>query len=84
MNGYIVRGRGDYDTNSIFLPCAGYGDGTSLLDSGSHGYYWSSVPYSDNNYYSWRLYFSSSYHRTNGYYRRDFGFSIRPVQSPAE
>ena len=28
VEGYIVSGRGDYASNSIFLPCAGIGDGT--------------------------------------------------------
>ena len=76
--GYVVRGRGDYASASIFLPCAGYGDGTSLDYSGSGGDYWSSVPDSDSSR-SWRLSFSSSSHytlRNNRYY----GFSVRPVQ----
>ena len=79
VNGYKVRGKGSYASASIFLPCAGYGYGTSLLYSGSHGFYWSSVPYSDYDYYSWYLYFYSSYHTTS-YYYRGYGFSVRPVQ----
>ena len=78
VNGYIVRGRGDYASNSIFVPCAGYGYGTSLYYSGSNGYYWSSVPFS-GSYYAYVLYFDSSYHYTN-YYRRYYGRSVRPVQ----
>ena len=84
VNGYIVRGRGAYASNSIFLPCAGYGYGTSLSYSGSYGYYWSSVPLSDYPYYSWYLYFYSGHHyTTNGYSDgnyRSYGFSVRPVQ----
>ena len=79
VNGYIVRGRGDYASNSIFLPCAGFGYGTSLRNSGSDGYYWSSVPYSDGNY-AYELYFNSGYHGTNDYGYRDVGRSVRPVQ----
>ena len=81
MNGYIVRGRGTYASNRIFLPCAGYGLGTSLYSSGSHGRYWSSVPNSDYDY-SWGLYFYSysSTHSTYSDYDRDHGFSVRPVQ----
>ena len=79
VNGWVVRGRGAYASNSIFLPCAGYGNGTSLSNAGSYGAYWSSVPYSDHDLYSWGLYFYSSYHSTNYGYRRD-GRSVRPVQ----
>ena len=78
VNGYVVRGRGDYAANSIFLPAAGYGDGTSLIFAGSDGTYWSSVPYSDYDD-SWSLYFYSSRHRTSSNYR-NYGQSVRPVQ----
>ena len=37
VNGYAVRGRYDYASYSIFLPCAGYGCGTSLSNAGSYG-----------------------------------------------
>ena len=79
VKGYVVRGRGEYASNSIFLPCAGRGHGTSLGFSGSYGYYWSSVPYSDGSYYSWRLDFNSGGHDTD-YYARYRGQSVRPVQ----
>ena len=82
VNGYVVHGRGDYTSASIFLPCAGYGNGTSLRYAGSYGNYWSSVPNSDIDH-SWSLFFSSIRHRTNYYYRDD-GQSIRPVQGFAE
>ena len=79
VNGYEVRGRGGYASNSIFLPCAGDGIWTSLDGAGSYGYYWSSVPSSsfDN---SWDLYFKSGSHGTSGDGRRDIGRSVRPVQ----
>ena len=78
VNGYVVRGRGNYETRSIFLPCAGYGNGTSLNHSGSDGSYWSSVPSSDSSG-SWYLDFNSSDHDTYSGDRR-YGFSVRPVQ----
>ena len=82
VNGYIVRGRGDCSLASIFLPCAGYGRGTSLYNAGSYGAYWSSVPYSDGSG-AWHLGFDSSNHGTyNG--GRDYGQSVRPVQGFAE
>ena len=74
--GYIVRGRGSYASNSIFLPCAGGGSGT-LLD-GSCGNYGSSVPGSGSNY-AWRLFFYSGNHSaSNGVL--DYGQSVRPLQ----
>ena len=80
VNGYSVRGRGSYASASIFLPCAGRGLGPSLNLAGSRGYYWSSVPYSDNYYYyAWSLYFDSSGHSTFSYSRYG-GLSVRPVQ----
>ena len=82
VNGYVVRGKGYFAPAIIFLPAAGYGVGASLYDSGSKGYYWSSVPYS-GNYSSWYLYFYSSYHGTN-YSDRYHGFLVRPVQGFAK
>ena len=78
VNGYVVRGRGDYASKSIFLPCSGYGYGTSLDNSGSGGDYWSSVPGSGSDTSS-SLSFYSSLHGTNGS-GRYLGFSVRPVQ----
>ena len=78
VNGYIVCGRGAYASNSIFLPCAGNGHGTSLYNAGSFGHYWSSVPDSDYDY-TWDLRFNSSV-RSTYYSRRGHGQSVRPVQ----
>ena len=83
VNGYVVRGKGDYASNSIFLPCAGSGYATSLFDTGSSGGYWSSVPYSDYNYYAWRLYFYSGDHDSSRNDRYN-GRSVRPVQGFTE
>ena len=84
VNGYVVRGRGDYASANIFLPCAGRGDGTSLGDAGSYGYYWSSVPNSDYNIFAWNLYFYSSYHDTYNSLYRYLVQSVRPVQGPTK
>jgi hypothetical protein len=78
VNGYVVRGRGEYASNSIFLPCAGDGYETLLSDAGSYGLYWSSVPHS-GYYNSCYLYFDSRSHDT-GYYPRYYGRSVRPLQ----
>ena len=80
VNGYVVCGRGDYASASVFLPAAGYGHGASLHDSGMEGLYWSSVPKSDDGY-SWGIRLSAGYRCTypdDGY--RYFGRSVRPVQ----
>ena len=79
--GYEIRGRGAYASESIFLPAAGDGYGTSLGDAGSYGNYWSSVPCSDSSSYydAWGLFFNSSYHNTYSNFRFS-GQSVRPVQ----
>ena len=85
VKGWIVTGRDAYKSDSIFLPCAGYGYGTSLSNAGSTGDYWSSVPDSDyDRYDAWSLYFNSSYHGTGSYYYRSDGQSVRPVQGFTE
>lgn len=76
--GYVVRGKGNYSSASIFLPAAGGGYGASLGNSGSDGYYWSSVPYS-GSYRSYELSFNSrsSYTFDSNRYR---GRPVRPLQ----
>ena len=83
VNGYVVRGRGDYASNSIFLPCAGYGYGTSLSSSGSYGTCWSSLPNLGSSSGSWSLSFGSSSHSTY-LSSRYSGRSVRPVQGFAK
>jgi hypothetical protein len=83
VNGREVRGRGFYASKSIFLPCAGYGNGTSLNLAGSDGNYCSSVPYSGSNYSAWSLGFDSGSHSSYGS-DRDYGQSVRPVQGFAK
>ena len=81
MTDYVVRGRGTYASNSIFLPCAGYGYGTSLYDPRLYGRYWSSVPDSDSyGEYAGSLYFYYSGDHYKRYDYRVIGRSVRPVQ----
>ena len=84
VNGYEVRGRGDYAFNSIFLPCVGWGEWDWCLYFDSYGNYWSSVPYSDSDgCSSYAFGFDSSDSDTfDGY--RNFGYPIRPVQGLAK
>lgn len=80
VKGYIIRGRGDYASASIFLPRAGYGSGTSLSDAGSNGYYWSSVPsVSISGDFAWNINLSYPSPFLNGY-SRFLGHSVRPLQ----
>ena len=80
VDGYAIRGRGDYASGSIFLPGAGFGHETLLGHVGSTGAYWASVPHSDySNSEAWDLGFNSGRHAVSYYYRY-FGQPIRPVQ----
>ena len=84
ISGYIVRGRGDYASESIFLPAAGHGRATSLDNIGSGGFYWSSVSGSDD-FNACLLHFNSFGCGVDG----DFGYRydgqpVRAVQGFTE
>lgn len=74
--GYKVTSK--INGKSIFLPAAGYRRGTTLVEAGTNGHYWSSALRTDNPYFSYRLTFSSSVLGPANSYRCD-GFSVRPV-----
>ena len=78
--GYIVKGRGDYTDNWIFLPAAGLRRDKNLEDAGAIGYYWSSCLDTDNPQWARLVRFIISLGRGDwtGYYR-DNGQSVRPV-----
>ena len=81
VSGCVVRGRGDYASFSIFLPCADGGGGTSAsVNSVLLGSYWSSVPDLDGSYNAWGLVFGSDDHHGVSLSDRFLGFSVRPVQ----
>ena len=79
-NGYVVSGRGDYASKSIFLPAAGEGYMFSQDNAGSFGYYWSSESNADSSN-AYRLHFGSNSgaHQTH-LGLRYHGQSVRPVQ----
>jgi hypothetical protein len=82
VNGYIIRGRGDYASNSIFIPCSGCGNGISLGGVSSDGWLWAYDP-EPGDYYAWDFNVNSSCF----WARRDdrfYGMPIRPVQSPTK
>ena len=75
VNGCEVTGP---NGNSIFLPAAGYSDGTEVNYRGSSGYYWSSSLGGITDSYAYNLYFDdSSCVWATGY--RSYGRSVRPV-----
>jgi hypothetical protein len=80
VNGYIVRGRGSYASNRIFLPCAGIGDGTSLRIAGWYGSFWSSVPNSEISHWACCHGFDSGLQRATNSGDRYDGKSVRPLQ----
>lgn len=81
VNGYEVRGRGDYASASIFLPCAGWGNWTSRSLEGENCCYWSASVVSD--WYNSRSHSIGRYYFNDSRDRRD-GQSIRPVQGFTE
>ena len=79
VNGYVIRGKGNYASASIFLPAAGYGYGTLLGYVGSRGCYWPSIPHPDNSITE-ALFFDSKSHDGTILRERSDGVPIRPVQ----
>ena len=73
--GYKVASK--VNSNSIFLPAAGYRSGASLNHAGSSGYYWSSTPGSDSYAYYLDFYSSSRSVNTSN---RSLGRPVRPVR----
>ena len=62
----------------VFLPAAGYRNGTSVNDVGANGCYWSSTPLSSSG--AFYLYFSSIYVSPASNLNRYYGYSVRLVQ----
>ncbi len=79
VNGYRVTSK--TNSNSIFLPAAGYRNGTSTLYVCYYGDYWSSSLYESNPHNAWYVNFGLDLEGGRYYYSRACGFSVRPVLS---
>ena len=66
---------------AVFLPAAGYRFGTSVIDVGSDGYYWSASYY--DSYYAYYVFFNDSSLYADVRFGRYNGRSVRLV-APAE
>ena len=76
IKGSIFTGKGDYSSNSVFLPATGFCYHDNVDGQGDFALYWSSTPDgSDGAYY---LYFYSGYQDV-GSDGRGYGYSVRPV-----
>lgn len=82
--GYRFYGKGEYSSNSIFLPVTGYMADANLMNEDTHGYYWSSTLYSVEgrlqwNESAWYISFNNG-DITDTYFSRYVGRCIRPVK----
>ena len=81
VNGYkITSKKPGYTDRSIFLPAAGYRNGTSVTMIGTYGEYWSSSLSTDFSDYACGIHFLSyNIDRNNGIDLRLVGRTVRPV-----
>ena len=76
VNGYKVTSK--INGNSIFIPSAGFRDGSNLNDAGSRGYYWTSSLVT--TYIEFAYYLSIFPDRVfMDDYSHIYGFTVRPV-----
>ena len=77
-SGYTITGKGDYASNSIFLPAAGYIEsaGSTVYNAGNYGHYWSSTP--SISYSAYEMYFNSG-EQIMYSENREYGDSVRAV-----
>lgn len=76
VNGYKVTSRAT--DGSIFLPAAGYKEGSDVLFAGSAGRYWTATRHPYHAGCAMELFFSEEFHYAY-FYHRLRGYPIRPV-----
>ena len=76
VEGYKVTSK--KNGNSIFLPAAGYRNGSSLYGAGGYGNYWSSSLDTVSPGNAWYVHFHSG-NVGRSYDYRYYGFTVRPV-----
>lgn len=76
VNGMKVTGP---NGNSIFLPAAGYRNGTDFEDRGAYGVYWSATLDEYGSDGACVLFFESGYSPWSGWSYRYAGIAVRPV-----
>lgn len=76
VNGQLVTGS---NGNSIFLPAAGYREGTYLNSRGWNGEYWSATLSDERSYFAYYLGFGDSNGCVWDIIQRYFGYTVRPV-----
>lgn len=76
QDGYMVTS--EKNGVGIFLPAAGWRNGSSLSDAGEEGNYWSSTPDKSIAQCAISLYFDNGSHDWS-YLLRYEGYSVRPV-----
>ena len=77
VNGRLVTGR---NGKTLFLPAAGYINGSSLNVAGSDGPYWSRSLVTEDPLAAYLLFFNSGYLDWNFSGNRAAGFPVRPVR----
>ena len=82
VNGCLVKGKGEYKDNQIFLPAAGLGEDTRLGFAGDYGCYWSSTLHADYPHVACYLDFDDVEQYVFGY-SREYGLPVRPLQKVA-
>ena len=82
LNGCKFTGKGNYSSNSVFLPAADYCDDGDVYGQGYSGYYWSSTPNGSDNAYLLNFGSGGQY---VGDDNRSHGYSVRAVlkETPA-
>lgn len=76
--GYKITNKSD-KSKSIFLPAAGYIDGTTLSKVGKEGNYWENIANSETSAYIFEF-TNTNYASSTSWYDRYYGYTIRPVR----